>query len=123
MANYDVSGSVGGASSLAAGNNFSSYGGLFNGIKNFGQSLGGFMGSKAGQGLFSLAGMGMGMYGMNKSFDLAENQLGILKSQESRAAEAQRLNTGNMLSLARQTTTPGSPERARIDAEIAQQNA
>jgi len=118
MPGYTGPNNIGGIGG-GAGSNFS-LGNMFSGIGNFGKSLGNFMGSQAGEGLFSLAGMGAGLYGMNKSFDLAENQLGIMHDQEDRAAKAQQLQTGNQLSLALQTTTPGTPEHERIKAAIAE---
>jgi hypothetical protein len=103
-------------SSLATGGG----GGFLNGISGFANGVGNFLGSQGGQGLLGLAGMGANLYGLNKSLGFQEDQLGVLKDQEARAADAQRLNTGNMLSLALQTTTPGTPEHERVKAEIAQ---
>lgn len=80
--------------------------------------LGDFMGSKGAQGLFGLGSLALQGYGLNKSLGIAEDQLGIMKDQENRAATAQNLGTGNSLSLALQTTTPGSPEHERIKQAI-----
>ena len=57
----------------------------------------------------------------NESLDIANKQVGILGEQENRAATAQNLNTGHNLSLALQTTTPGTPEHARIVEAIQNQ--
>jgi len=95
-------------------------GGFWSGLGKGIGSIGNFMGSQAGQGLFSLAGMGANLYGMNKTFDFMDDQMGLMQTQEDRAAKAQQLDTGNSLSLALQTTTPGTPEHERIKAAIAE---
>lgn len=101
-------------------NNLSGLQGLFSGGKpSFLSGIGDFLGSKGAQGLFGLGSLALQGYGLNKSLGIAEDQLGILKDQENRAATAQNLGTGNQLSLALQTTTPGSPEHERIKQAIA----
>ena len=98
-------------------NNLKSFG---SGLANFGKGVGGFMGSPSGQGLISLAGMGANLYGMDKTFGFMDDQMALMQEQENRAAKSQQLDTGNSLSLALQTTTPGTPEHERIKAAIAQ---
>jgi len=91
---------------------------------NLGDMFGGltdFLGSKGGQGLLGLGSLGLQGFGLKKSLDFQNDQLGLLKDQENRAATAQNLQTGNSLSLALQTTTPGTPEHERIKAAIADQ--
>jgi hypothetical protein len=66
-----------------------------------------------------LGSLALGGYGLNKSLGFQEDQLGLLKDQEGRAATAQNFNTGNSLALQAQTTTPGTPEHARAQAAIA----
>lgn len=83
------------------------------------KGVGDFLGSKGGQGLMDFGSLALKGYGLNKSLGIAEDQLGILKDQENRAATAQNLGTGNSLSLALQTTTPGTPEHERIKQAIA----
>lgn len=94
-------------------------GGLGNSFMDGLKGIGGFLGSKAGGGLLDLGSLALQGYGFNKSLGIAEDQLGIMKDQENRASTAQNFQTGNALSLALQTTTPGSPERARIEQAIA----
>ena len=84
-------------------------------IKDFGN----FFGSQSGQGLLGLGSLALGTHGLNKSLGFSEDLLGIQKDQENRAATAQNFQTGNSLSLALQTTTPGTPEHERIKAAIA----
>lgn len=83
------------------------------------KGLGGFLGSEEGGGLLGLGSLALKGYGLNKSLGLAEDQLGLLKDQENRAATAQNLGTGNQLSMALQTTTPGTAEHERIKSAIA----
>jgi hypothetical protein len=96
-------------------------GGLFGGLFD---GLGGFLGSDKfknfSSGIGDIGSLALGAYGLNKSLGIAEDQLGLQKDQENRAATAQNFQTGNNLSLALQATTPGSPERARIEQAIAQ---
>jgi hypothetical protein len=91
-------------------------GGFLDSLKNFGN----FLGGKGGQGFLDLGSLALNTYGLDKSLGFAEDQLGILKDQEDRAATAQNLQTGNQLSLALQTTTPGTPEHERIKQAISQ---
>jgi hypothetical protein len=91
-------------------------------FKSFGSGIGkfgDFLGSDAGQGLLGLGSLGLQGFGLSKSLDFQNDQLGLLKDQENRAATAQNLTTGNSLSLALQTTTPGTPEHERIKSAIA----
>ena len=90
------------------------FGNLFSG-------LGDFMGSDAFGGALGLGSLALSGYGMNKSLGFAEDQLGIMKDQENRAATAQNFQTGNSLAMALQGTTPGTPEHERIKQAIAQQ--
>lgn len=83
------------------------------------KNIGNFMGSKSGQGLLDLASLGFGAFGLNKSLGIQEDQLGLLKQQEGRAATAQNFNTGNSLALQLATMTPGTPEYARVEQAIA----
>jgi len=108
---------------LKLGQNFGSggfnFGDLFKSFTGGVKDLGGFFGSERGQGLLDLGGLALGGFGLNKSLGIADDQLNILKDQENRAATAQNFQTGNSLSLALQTTTPGTPEYERIKAAIA----
>ena len=88
-------------------------------FKNFGK-FGDFLGGDPGQGLLGLGSLALQGFGLNKSLGLAEDQLDILQAQEGRATTAQNFNTGNSLSLALQTTTPGTPEHERIKQAIAE---
>jgi hypothetical protein len=108
-------GSFGGGGSLAGGG-FN----LWNSLKDFGTNFGGFLGGEGGQGLMDFGKLALNTYGMNKSLGMAEDQLGIMQAQEGRAATAQNFNTGNSLALQLQTTTPGTPEHARIKQAIAE---
>lgn len=85
------------------------------------KSLSNMFGSKGFGNVMDLGSLALNAYGMNKSLGLAEDQLGIMKDQENRAATAQNLGTGNSLAMALQTTTPGTPEHERIKQAIAQQ--
>lgn len=78
-----------------------------------------FMSGKGFGNALDLGSLALNTYGLNQSLDIANDQLGIQKDQENRAATAQNFNTGNSLSLALQTTTPGTPEHERIKAAIA----
>jgi len=99
-------------------------GNVMNGINSSGggffKGLGNFMGSSGFTGAMDLGSLALNAYGLNKSLGFAEDQLGILKDQEDRAATAQNLGTNNSLSLALQTTTPGSAEHEQIKQAIAQ---
>lgn len=110
--------SFGGGSLASLGQSFGQPGGGGGGFLGGLKGIGDFLGSKSGQGLFGLGSLALQGYGLNKSLGIAEDQLGILKQQEGRAATAQNLGTGNQLSLALQTTTPGTPEHARIKQAI-----
>ena len=87
-------------------------GGFLQGIQDF-------MGSQSFGNYMDLGSLALNTYGLNKSLGFAEDQLGILKDQEDRAATAQNFGTNNSLSLALQTTTPGSPEHEQIKQAIA----
>ena len=104
------SGSVGGGSS----NFMSSLGNMFSGM-DFGDM---FSNLDFGD-LLKGGSLALNAYGMNKSLGFAEDQLGILEDQEARAAAAQNFSTGNSLAMARQMTTPGTPESQRIEEAIA----
>ena len=104
----------GGLDFLSGGGNSS--GGVLDGLKGFGD----FFGSESGQGLLGLGSLGLQGFGLNKALDFQKDQLGLLQQQEGRAATAQNFQTGNQLSLALQTTTPGTPEHERIKAAIAE---
>ena len=67
-----------------------------------------------------LSSLALGAYGLNKSLGFAEDQLGILKDQENRAATAQNLATSNSQSLALQMTTPGTAEHEAVKKAIEQ---
>jgi hypothetical protein len=95
-------------------------GGFLEGLKGFGSSLNNFMGGKSFGNAMDLGGLALSGYGLKKSLGFAEDQLGILKEQENRAATAQNQQSGNALSLALQTTTPGTPEHERIKQALAQ---
>ena len=103
------------------GSSFGQFAGLGGGGSkpSFLSGLGDFLGSKGAEGLFGLGSLALQGYGLNKSLGLQEDQLGLLKQQEGRAATAQNLGTGNQLSLALQTTTPGTAEHERIKQAIA----
>jgi len=91
---------------------------------NFGdmfKDIGGFLGSDSGQGLLDLGSLALGGFGLKKSIDFNKDQLNLLNKQEDRATTAQNFQTGNSLSLALQTTTPGTPEHERIKQAIADQ--
>lgn len=105
------------ANSLAFGN---SGGGFFSNVMGGLGKFGDFMGSPGGQGLLGLGATLGNLYGMNKSLGIAEDQLGIMKDQENRAATAQNFQTGNSLAMALQMTTPGTPEHERIKQAMAQ---
>ena len=92
--------------------------GGFDFMKSLGK-VGDFFGNKSGQGLLGLGSLALHGYGLNKSLGFAEDQMDIVKDQENRAATAQNLGTGNSLSLALQTTTPGTPEHERIKQAVA----
>jgi len=79
-----------------------------------------FMGGKGFGNALDLGSLALQGYGLNKSLGLADKQMGILEDQENRASTAQNYQTGNSLSLALQTTTPGTPEHARIQKAIAE---
>jgi hypothetical protein len=83
------------------------------------KNLGGALGSKEGGGLLGLGSLALQGYGLDKSIGFAEDQRDLLEAQEGRAATAQNFQTGNSLSLALQTTTPGSPEHERIKQAMA----
>lgn len=103
-------------------NLFSGAGGGGGGF-NFMDSLkgfGDFLGGKGGQGLLGAGSLALQGYGLNKSLGIADDQLGILKDQENRAATAQNFQTGNSLAMALQTTTPGTPEHERIKQAISE---
>jgi hypothetical protein len=102
-----LSGAIGGG-----GGGFS-FGDAFSGI-------GDFLGSDKFGGALDLGSLALNTYGLNKSLGFQEDQLGILKDQENRAATAQNFQTGNSLAMALQTTTPGTPEHARIQEAMAQ---
>lgn len=86
------------------------------------KNVGNFLGGAGGQGFMDLASLGLGAFGLNKSLGFQEDQLGILKDQENRAAGAQKFQTGNSLALQLQTTTPGTPEHERVKQLIAEGN-
>lgn len=109
-AGFATTGALGGLSKGGGGFGF------LDSLKNFGN----FLGGKGGQGFLDLGSLALNTYGLDKSLGFAEDQLGILKDQEDRAATAQNFQTGNQLSLALQTTTPGTPEHERIKQAIAQ---
>jgi len=79
-----------------------------------------FMGGKGFGNTLDLGSLALNAYGLNKSLGLAGDQLDLQQDQENRAATAQNFQTGNALSLALQTTTPGTPEHARIQKAIAE---
>lgn len=109
--NPRITSGFGGPSSLFA----SGGSGFLDAFKGFGD----FLGSQSGQGLLGLGSLGLQGFGLNKALDFQNDQLGLLQDQENRAATAQNLQTGNSLSLALQTTTPGTPEHERIKQAIA----
>ncbi|MEE8599292.1 MAG: hypothetical protein V3S69_07300 [Dehalococcoidales bacterium] len=132
MPTYNPGGSTGGgldgfslANSTGDNNGFSwmnlfkgagdAVGDFAGGLKNSMGDLGKWMGGDGGKGVMSLA----NMYMMNNAMDMQNRQMGIMEGQENRAATAQNLNTGHNLSLALQTTTPGTPEHERIKQAIA----
>ena len=88
-------------------------GGFWGGVNNFLQS-------DALPGAVGLGSLALNAYGLNKSLGFAEDQLGIMKDQENRAATAQNYNTGNSLAMALQRTTPGTPEHERVKQAMAQ---
>jgi hypothetical protein len=94
-------------------------GGFMDGLKGMFGGLGDFMGSKAGGGLMDFGSLALNAYGLNKSLGMADDQLGIMKDQEGRAATAQNFQTGNSLAMQQQMTTPGTPEHARAQEAIA----
>lgn len=123
MIGFNPGGSVSG---FGPGSGVSGFGGPSSIFKTGGsnildslKSLGGFFGSESGQGLLGLGSLGLQGFGLNKALGFQEDQLGLLQDQENRAATAQNLQTGNSLSLALQTTTPGTPEHERIKQAIA----
>jgi len=123
MGMFDSNIGSGGSGIVGPGAAFGSLGPRFNNggfdfMKSF-QKFGDFLGSKGGQGLLDFGSLGLGAFGLNKALGFQEDQLGILKEQENRAATAQNFQTGNSLSLALQTTTPGTPEHERIKQAIA----
>lgn len=97
---------------------FNGDGGGFNFMDSF-KGLGDFFGSKGGQGIMDLGSLALKGYGLNKSLGIAEDQLGIMKDQENRAATAQNLGTSNSQSLALQMTTPGTAEHEAVKQAIA----
>ena len=117
-----AAGRAGGVGSLNVGGGFGLGGGVDPGSFNFGNMFKGindFVGGDSFANFGKLGSLALSAYGLNKSLGIQEDQLGILKDQEGRAATAQNLGTGNQLSLALQTTTPGSPEHERIKQAIA----
>jgi len=122
MGMFDSNQGSGGSGIIGPGAAFGSLPRFNNSSFNFGdmfKNIGGFLGGEGGQGFMDLASLGLGAFGLNKSLGFQEDQLGILKDQENRAATAQNLQTGNSLSLALQTTTPGTPEHERIKQAMA----
>ena len=77
-----------------------------------------FMGGKSFGNFMDLGSLALNAYGMNKSLGIAQDQLGILKDQENRAATAQNLATNNSQSLALQMTTPGTAEHEAVKKAI-----
>lgn len=118
MPGFNPGGSTGGLFGGNLGGNMLRPGGSGGGFGNFMSGIGNFMNSGAGQGLLDIGSLALNSYGLNKSLGFAQDQLGILEDQEARAATAQNFQTGNSLSLALQTTTPGTPEHARIQQAI-----
>jgi hypothetical protein len=111
MANLSMSG----PSSLGVGSNGFSlpdFSSMFSGISDF-------IGSDTFANLGGLGSLALQGYGLNKSLGLQQGQLDLLRGQENRAATAQNLSTQNSLALALQTTTPGTPEHAQVQAAIA----
>jgi hypothetical protein len=105
----------GGLSGLNTGSN----GGFFGSIGSALGGVGDFLGSQSGQGLMGLGTSLANLYGMNRSFGLADDQIDILKDQEGRAATAQNLATDNSLAMALQMTTPGTAEHQQVQDAIA----
>lgn len=85
-------------------------------------SFNNFMGGDTFKNFSKLGSLGLGAFGAHKQLGFMNDQMDILKSQENRATTAQNLTTGNSLSLALQTTTPGTPEHERIKQAIADQS-
>jgi len=88
-------------------------------FKNIGSGLGDMFKSDGFENALDLGSLALQGYGLNKSLGIADDQLGILKDQENRAATAQNLATNNSLSLAAQMTTPGTAEHAQVQEAIA----
>lgn len=88
-------------------------------FKSIGSGLGDMFKSDGFENALDLGSLALQGYGLNKSLGIADDQLGILKDQENRAATAQNLATNNSLSLAAQMTTPGTAEHAQVQQAIA----
>ena len=120
-----TAGRAGGVGGLNVGGGFANPNGGFGGgdngfsFANMFSGINDFVGGDSFANFGKLGSLALGAYGLNRSLGIQEDQLGILKDQEDRAATAQNLGTGNQLSLALQTTTPGSPEHERIKQAIA----
>ena len=111
----------GGGGRIPGGSSFA--GGFGGGGFSFGDAFkgfGDFLGSESFGNLGKLGGLALQGYGLNRSLDIQQDQLGLQQDQENRAATAQNFQTGNSLSLALQTTRPGTPEHERIKQAIAQ---
>jgi len=119
-----MSGMGRGANTLGGGGGFRFGGDGFGATQSFnaggGRGLFDFMGSKNFGNFMDLGSLALNAYGMNKSLGFAEDQLGLMKDQENRAATAQNFSTGNSLAMALQATTPGTPEHERVKQAIAQ---
>ncbi len=117
-------GRVGGGVQNLGGQGFSlanMFSGFGSNVMDFGKNVGSFLGSKSGQGLMDFGSLALQGYGLNKSIGFAQDELGILKEQENRAATAQNFGTNNSLAMQLQMTTPGSAERAQVEQAIAEQ--
>jgi len=95
-------------------------GGLWNSLKNGFQGFGNFMSGAGGQNIMDFGSLALNAYGMDKSLGMAEDQLGIMKEQEGRAATAQNFQTNNSLAMQLQMTTPGTPEHEQVKRAIAE---
>ena len=93
-------------------------GGFWSGLGDWAKGLAGSM--DFGD-LINTGSLALGAYGMNKSLGFQEDQLGLMKQQENRAATAQNYAQGNSLAMALQATTPGTPEHERVKQAIANQ--
>ena len=118
MGMFDSNQGSGGSGISGAGLPFGAMQKFANGASMF-DGFNNFMNSDTFNNFSKLGSLGLGVFGLKQGIDFQNDQLGILKDQENRAATAQNLQTGNSLSLALQTTTPGTPEHERIKQAIA----